>query len=454
MRPTLALVCSIAALFISNARAQVPPPPPHDPGVQLSARAVGVPLTGLTKDELRMFTAGQTEFVEVEEVDEGLGPTMNLDSCAGCHLQPAIGGSSPRPPAPKTATDPGSLGNPQVGFAIKNGATNTLPSFIKLDGPILEARFKTDGGVHALFTIAGRTDAPGCSKLPQPVLATALTNVVFRIPTPTFGAGLIEAIPEATILANKASDPIRKMASGIVGKENRNGNDGTITRFGWKAQNKSLLLFSGEAYNVEMGITNELFQNERDETSGCQFAPGPNSVTNLNDPPTSSADRVLSAIEKFAMFMRFLAPPPVASSPVGGMPSYTRGAQLFSAVGCNLCHTPTLMTGPSTVAALSNKPANLYSDLLLHNMGTGLADGIKQGAATGYDFRTAPLWGLGQRVLFLHDGRTSDLLAAIQAHYSPASGAIPGSEANQVTQAFIALTPDQKQDILNFLRSL
>jgi CxxC motif-containing protein (DUF1111 family) len=229
------------------------------------------------------------------------------------------------------------------------------------------------------------------------------------------------------------------------GQPNRNGNDGTFARFGWKAQNKSLLVFSGEAYNVEMGITNELFQTERDETPECQFAPTPNDVTPLD---AESHIEGLSAIEKFAFFMRFLGAPVPSKDTPGGAASIGRGAASFAEVGCALCHTPSLRTGNSNVEALRNKPVNLYSDLLLHDMGTGLADGVSQGQAGPREFRTAPLWGLGQRLFFLHDGRTSDLRAAIYAHQSW------GSEANAVVGNYNRMTEPAKQDMLNFLRSL
>jgi CxxC motif-containing protein (DUF1111 family) len=117
-------------------------------------------------------------------------------------------------------------------------------------------------------------------------------------------------------------------------------------------------------------------------------------------------------------------------------------------MGCALCHTPTLTTGNASSPALTNQRVNLFSDLLVHHMGTNLADGIAQGQAAPDEFRTAPLWGLGQRIFFLHDGRTTDLLEAIQAHSST------GSEANGVITNFNRLTNSQKQDILNFLRSL
>ena len=123
-------------------------------------------------------------------------------------------------------------------------------------------------------------------------------------------------------------------------------------------------------------------------------------------------------------------------------------------IGCALCHTPTLKTGTATVAALRNQNANLYSDLLVHDMGVGLADGVSQGQANGREFRTAPLWGLGQRLFFLHDGRSTDLLDAIAQHQSGSSSQGTASEANGVIGNFNGLTDRQQQDILNFLRSL
>jgi len=147
-----------------------------------------------------------------------------------------------------------------------------------------------------------------------------------------------------------------------------------------------------------------------------------------------------------------LAPPTPSASGIPGSPpaaSISDGQQLFSKVGCNLCHTPTMATGTSSfVAALNNAKANLFSDLLVHKMGTNLADGVSQGSAGPSEFRTAPLWGLGQRIYFLHDGRTSDLLSAIQQHSSS------GSEANEVTEKFNGLSVSQQQDLLNYLRSL
>jgi CxxC motif-containing protein (DUF1111 family) len=424
----------------------------RDPGVRDGDPGGGGAIAGLTGTQLAFFNAGRDDFAEVENVADGLGPRMNLDSCGGCHLQPAAGGTSPAV-------------NPQVAFAGKDGGTDVVPSFIRRNGPVREARFvrnpdgTPDGGVHALFTITGRAGAADCS-LAQPDFPNQLANhnVIFRIPTPVFGAGLIEQIPDTAILANQVSEAPRKSALGIRGRPNfhvagrtisgqanNNGNDGTIARFGWKAQNKSLLLFSGEAYNVEMGITNELFQTERDEAAKCQFATVPNDVTNTD---AHTVIEGISAIEKFSFFMRFLAPPTPSPDTPGGAASIARGRNLFSSAGCALCHTPTLTTGYSTVTALRKQDVNLFSDLLVHDMGVGLADGVSQGQAGPREFRSAPLWGLGQRIFFLHDGRTSDLVEAIQAHQST------GSEANGVIRNFNTLREGQKQDILNFLRSL
>jgi CxxC motif-containing protein (DUF1111 family) len=162
----------------------------------------------------------------------------------------------------------------------------------------------------------------------------------------------------------------------------------------------------------------------------------------------------LSAIEKFAFFQRFLAPPAPSPDTPGGSFSIGNGRSLFASVGCALCHTPTLTTGNATVAALRNRAANLYSDLLVHNMGPDLADDVRQGQAQGDEFRTAPLWGLGKRIFFLHDGRTDDLLEAIQAHRSFGNSRFGPSEANAVINNFNGLRERDKQDVLNFLRSL
>jgi CxxC motif-containing protein (DUF1111 family) len=435
----------------------------NDPGPRPGAAAAGSFYPTLNANEQAFFNQAQLRFQEIDSVSggitgesgSGLGPTFNGNSCAQCHAQPTIGGASPGLLSPQNA-----IQNPQVALAALDGASNSVPSFITASGPVLEARFvKTssgalDGGVHDLYTIAGRSDAPGCT-LAQPDFATALSagNVIFRTPTPLFGLGLVEATPDANLQANLAATASARAALKIGGVFNTSGNDGTITRFGWKAQNKSLLIFAGEAYNVEIGVSNENFPNERSAVTGCVFNGSPEDSTNLLNPNASSPNFGLSVgtesemssdVVNFAAFMRLSAP----ATPAASTPSTLNGAAQFNAVGCNLCHSPTLTTGNSVFTGMSNVAYHPYSDFALHNMGTGLADGIHQGSAGPQQFRTAPLWGLGQRLFFLHDGRTTDLIEAIQSHGSS------GSEASMVIHKFNGLKASDVQDLLNFLRSL
>jgi CxxC motif-containing protein (DUF1111 family) len=461
METTLKLIAGTSILLVAlSGTAQSASKKAHDPGPRPVDASAGGPIPGLTPDQTNLFNEGAARFAEVDTVSGGLGPRMNFTSCLGCHAFPATGGSSPK-------------ANPQFQFIQQSDhGTNKLPYFITADGPTREARFQKtstgapDGGVHDLFTISGMKGAETC-KLSQPDFEANRKNVIFRIPTPVFGAGLMEQIRDSDILANLAKEApakqrlqirgrlniivagnTRSQQSRIQGEVNNNGNDGTIARFGWKAQNKSLLIFAGEAYNVEIGISNELFQTEREED--CSLAKTPNDGTNPPDthvPPNPLA--ILSDIEGFASFMRFLAPPTPSDTVPGGSASISKGKALFSQVGCQFCHTPSLTTDPnSRIAALAGKTANLYSDLATHQMGKNLDDGISQGQAVGNEFRTAPLWGLGQRLFFLHDGRTSDLVVAIQEHRGDKS------EANGVIKQFDHLHESDKQDLLNFLRSL
>jgi CxxC motif-containing protein (DUF1111 family) len=439
-----------------------------DPGPRPGTAAAGGPYKNLTPAEAAFFGQAASAFMEVDSVSgtvedgNGLGPTFNGNSCAQCHAQPAMGGSSPGSKSPQNPVP-----NPQVALATLDGAQNVVPSFITADGPVREARFirnsdgSPDGGVHGLFTISGRTDATGCS-ISQPNFAgnLAASNVIFRIPTPTFGLGLVESTPDAALQANLAANRSFKSALGIAGRFNMSGNDGTIARFGWKAQNKSLLMFAGEAYNVEQGVSNELFTNERQAVAGCIYngAPEDNTPTGEGE---GEAGNGSSDLVNFAMFMRFLAPP----TPAPTNTSTRNGWETFNRVGCALCHTPTLTTGKGQYAATNYVTYHPYSDFAIHHMGSTLADGVAQGSAGADEFRTAPLWGLGQRLFFLHDGRTSDLLQAIQAHAST-SGCTGNerfdrnhtqnctSEANAVVRRFNGLSASQKQDLLNFLRSL
>ncbi len=411
----------------------------------------GNPIPGLTSDQAQFFANGLSQFTEEEGVtltspgNGGLGPAFNADSCGTCHSQPSFGGTSP-----STKAFPYVGQNPQFTVGQLMGGGNTVPLFVTPDGPVREARFKSDGGVHDLFTIAGRSDALGCN-MGQPDFAAeyANGNLIFRIPTPVFGAGLIENISEDTILANLAASASRQL--GISGVPNRSGNDGSITRFGWKAQNKSLIIFAGEAYNVEMGVTSELFPTERGYPPnpippGCLLNPTPEDRTifEASTPVGASSD-----VDSFAEFMRFLDQPSPACTGTGCSPEIQSGRSIFRGIGCANCHTPSMATGVSdTTPGLSQVQANLFSDLALHHMGSKLADGISQGNAGPDQFRTAPLWGVGQRAFFLHDGRTSNLPQAIEEH------AGQGSEANQVIQNFEQLSRQNKLNLILFLRSL
>jgi CxxC motif-containing protein (DUF1111 family) len=474
-----------------------------DPGVRGGTPGAGGPIGGLTAAQQAYFTAAQARFTVIETVSSGLGPGFNELSCGNCHASPATGGSSP-------AT------NPQVTDANVMGGKNVIPSFITANGPIREARFvrlpngQADGSVHNLFSIQGRSDAPGCV-FPQPNFAAQLANnnVIFRIPTQLFGGGLIEGVSDLSLRNAFAAQASTNGSLGISGSFNTIGNTQNITRFGWKAQNPSLMVFAGEAYNVEEGVTNEVFPEERntsaDQTgtpanAACTPLPEPedtsSSVDPFSPPSASLPSDLASDIVNFSMFPRLLAPPAPAvpfiastSTPTASSSSSTQvaaatsssaiaaaassttstsssssstpsgasvqaGFQAFTNIGCSGCHIVSQSVGSVTLIdgnanpAVSNTTINPFSDYAVHTMGTGLADGVTQGNATGNQFRTAPLWGIGQRVFFLHDGRTNNLLTAIQQHASA------GSEANQVISNFNMLSTTQQQNLLNFLRDL
>ncbi|HEX3684220.1 MAG TPA: di-heme oxidoredictase family protein [Bryobacteraceae bacterium] len=478
MTKVLAVVLAASVAWLLEAQTNIPAPPAQDYGVRGGQPDAGDPFSNLSTPENNGFNDGQSRFnpQNLETVAQGLGPTFNGRTCATCHSQPAVGGSSPAQ-------------NPQIAQAPQG---STIPTFLTQDGPVVEARFQywlnpntnpptvtnvRDGSVHDLFTITGLSGEGTCTNYSQPpfALEQSLGNVSLRIPTPVFGLGLIETITEEMIIKNMNANGGTKQQLGIAGVPNRSGNDGTITRFGWKAQNKSGQIFAGEAYNVEMGVTNEEFPNERgnspyqneagDPPTTCLLNPTPEDATNFGQ----SGLQLLSDIVEFSSFMRFLDQPKQDPYNIPGNPTQAQindGQTQFNRIGCNMCHTPSLMTGQSSyddganqTPFLTDQTANLYSDLLIHHMG-GLADNIQQGLALGDQFRTAPLWGVGQRIFFLHDGRATPsnggLLTAIQDHNLPVPGNsnYPPSEAAAVIGAFNGLTNAQQQDILFFLRSL
>jgi len=470
---TLSLLLALPFFLVAAVEAQTA----KDPGVQTANRGTGQFISGLTSAQQQMRQPAQNFFAEVNLVaggpntkTVGLGARWDSNSCAGCHVQPANGGSSMAP------TTSGGSGNPLFNVYQLLGAENSMPFFEMANGPTLVARFPykpdlvtPDGHVKGLFVITGRSDAGTCNIL-QPDFDTAYAenNLIFRNTTPFFGSGLMELIQDSDIIANMMSNLSAKLLLGISGHPNFNGDDGSITRFGWKAQKRSVLLFAGEAYNVEVGISNEFFPNKTDETPGCTppFPLGPPNGNGTHGVPDDRTDwATLPALgylmpgdpERFGVFSRFLAAPAPGACPGGVQSSCTNGQTQFNNIGCVLCHTTSFTTPPSTIGALGGKTARLFSDLLVHHMGPCDADNVSQGQAAGDEFRTTPLWGAGQRAFFMHDGRTSDIVQAVEDHYCPGNLQYPASEANAVINGgsgFNSLNSKNQQDLINFLRSL
>ena len=358
------------------------------------------PLPGLTSAQLVAFNDGLEEFEEVDTIEEGLGPVFNGKSCAECHAVPSTGGSEPN-----------------VGVARETRISRILKGrFDPLDGSV-----SVDRGGQLLQQRAIAVE--GCT-LTGEVVPPEATLVSSRNSTPLFGAGLIEAIPERTILGNQ----------GNGGRPNYVSNPDTGTtalgRFGWKAQVATVHQFAGDAYLNELGITNPSFPHEN-RPQGQPIQPGCDTVLD----PEDDGENVTA----FTDFMRFLAPAPRGPITL----QVQRGEKVFSEIGCASCHVPKMMTGRNSVAALSNKPVNLFSDLLLHDVGTG--DGIKQGLATGNDFRTAPLWGLSRRGRFMHDASSNKIEDAIQRHRV---------ESQNARDGFVGLPQSDHDALLAFLGSL
>jgi CxxC motif-containing protein (DUF1111 family) len=407
--------CLLVALMGSSSAAPRPTPPPTKmpskrptmmprvPSLPPGAPQLGGPLPGLTKTELAAFGAGLDEFEHAEDAAGGLGPIFNHVSCVSCHNAGGTGGGSS-----VVVTRFGQLG------------ANGFDPLESLGGSLLQSQ--------AIVPAA------------QEVVPAQANVTAFRQSTPVFGLGLIEAIPDEAILHQANRPPI----NGIRGRANqvRDVVSGAtrIGRFGWKAQQATVLAFSADAYLNEMGITNRFFPLENAPNGDQQLLAATDTIADpedTTDPATGKAD-----IDAAADFMRFLAPP----LPLPPTPSSTAGRALFTSplTDCAVCHTPTFMTGPNPVTALSRKPVNLYSDLLVHQMGS-LGDGITQGTVTGKEMRTAPLWGLRLSAPYLHDGRAPSIDAAIRAHDGEAAGS---------RDKYLRLLPIQRQQLMDFLRSL
>jgi CxxC motif-containing protein (DUF1111 family) len=417
-----------------------------DPGVRPGPASAGLFVANMTANQVQERAGFRNVFFEVNNLvanPQGIGPGYDSTSCSSCHAQPAMGGSSP-------------ASNPLFAVYQVNGAKNSMPSFITANGPVVNARspfladgITRDGTVQQLFVITGRTDAPAGCAVQQPNFAAeaAANNLIFRQTTPTFGGGFLEIIQDSDILANMNSNLTQKQSLGIAGRPSI-ADDGSVSRFGWKAQARSLILFSGEAYNIEEGITNELSPHELIEDPNC-------ATNSLPEDHTLASARFPAHDydgdpEDLTNFMRFLDQPKRGTATA----STKNGETQFNKIGCNLCHTKQFITPVSASSSLSNKSAQPFSDILVHHMGPCLADNVVQGNVQGDEFRTAPLWGVGQRIFFLHDGRTTNIVQAIEAHSCAGNSQYPPSEANAVVSAFNALSATNRQDLVNFLRIL
>jgi CxxC motif-containing protein (DUF1111 family) len=365
--------------------------------------ALGTPLPGITALEFQEFRLGLDDFLEVEATEEGLGPAFNGTSCAVCHSIPTIGGA-------------GTMAELRAGRRNPNGEFETLD--------------ESGDTLFHMFSVPGH----GC----QPVLPADTNVFARRVPIPLFGAGLVEAVSDETLLA--LEDPLDRNGDGVSGRAARvidvETGDRRIGRFGWKAQHATLITFGADAYRNEMGITNDLFPQESafgitpDRMQLCDPFPDPEDI---RDPRSRRR-----GIDNFASFMRFLAP-----AGRGDINEQVQaGERVFAAVGCTTCHVPVLETGPNANPLFDRKKAALFSDLLLHDVGTG--DGIKQGAAEANEIRTPALWGLRFRRPLLHDG-TATLEEAILRH---------GREAELARRGFESLSDANRAALLAFLGSL
>jgi CxxC motif-containing protein (DUF1111 family) len=368
----------------------------------------GQPLAGLTPAEFEEFRLGLDDFLEVETAEEGLGPAFNGASCAVCHSVPAIGGG-------------GTIAEIRAGTRRADGTFAAIPGYDGSPGETLFHLFSTPN--HAC----------------QPTLPPEADVIARRIPIPLFGAGLVEAIPDDVIRAME--DPQDRNRDGVSGRAAVVRDLATgrprVGRFGWKAQHATLIAFGADAYRNEMGITNELVPTEvaagisPAQMRLCDPIPDPEDRT---DPRTGR-----SALHNFEAFMKFLAP-------LGRGPSSEaarEGERQFAALGCASCHVPTLVTGPSANPVFNRRTVNLFSDLLLHDIGTG--DGIVQEAADAPEIRTPSLWGLRFRRPLLHDGSAATIEEAAERH---------GGEASLAGDGFRRLSPEGRQALVAFLRSL
>jgi CxxC motif-containing protein (DUF1111 family) len=414
-----------------------------------SAFALGIET--LDREQRRAFAVGNNFFNDnwvtapaSTEGRDGLGPLLNAQSCSSCHLHDG------------RAQPPSSPGDPERGILLRlsiiDDEGNVVPEPVY--GGQLQDRsilgVDPEGTIVITWTTLTGTFGDGSTyELVSPEYSISdlaygpLADGVMispRIAPAVFGVGLLEAIPAETIEA--LQDPDDTDGDGISGRVNRvPGPDGTdmIGRFGWKANVATVLQQNAGAFNGDIGITTgvEPAESCTAHQDACLAAP-------TGGTPEVDDDK----LDRVTFYTRTLAVP--ARRDVGD-PDTDAGSALFGSIGCAACHTPELRTGTTDLPALSDQTIRPYTDLLLHDMGEGLADHRPDGEATGTEWRTAPLWGIGLvddvngHTRFLHDGRARSLTEAILWH---------GGEAETSQQAFIALTADQRSQLIAFLESL
>ncbi len=389
-----------AALFGCG---DTPPTPPPD---------LGDPTANLDAGDRGRFLLGRALFERLATPDEGLGPLFNAERCSDCHDQPVVGGGGARirvVKATRFADGRCDLLHAEGGDNIQRRATDLLAA-------------------HGL----------GPERIPAAATASARVTA-----PPLFGLGLIGAVPDAVLL--EAADPDDRDGDGISGRLPRLP-DGRSARFGRKGDAATLRDFVVSALRFELGFTTPAHLDEI-AVNGVPVPPGADPARDPEIDPV--------ALGQLTDYLRFLAAPaPDRDLPDAARDTVARGQALFRQIGCTSCHRETLVTavadtpastGAGSVAApLADRTIRPWSDLLLHDMGEGLANVCGSDAAPA-ELRTAPLWGLRHRNLFLHDGRASDLPAAIRAH---------GGEAAAIRDAFLALPAEAQADLIRFLRSL
>jgi CxxC motif-containing protein (DUF1111 family) len=386
-----ALLCPA---FAAAALACASPPAPEPQW------ALGDPLPGLTVQELARFEAGRQVFSRVFLAEEGLGPTFNENSCNACHSDPTIGGG---------------------GDETDTHATRFTP-------PDRCDLLESQGGHNVRDQTTPIAAAQGVNREVIPEDATR----GYFTPPALFGRGLIERITDESLLA--LADPDDADGDGISGRVGRTAS-GAVGRFRRKADVATLADIAEGGVLVELGLTTPSHPREEVYSGPVPAGADPVAEPEIDQP----------SIDAIADFLRFLAPPPrVEIEEEEARRTVSRGEQLFTQVGCAACHTPTLTTGPSDIAALDRREVRLYSNLLLHDMGADLADACAPGA-TPSELRTEILAGLHLRRRYLHDGRAFSLPEAIALH---------GGEGAASRAAYDALSELDRHALIEFLRTL